>query len=335
MRYPEIVAELSANHFQDWDRIRRLIDTAKTAGADAVKLQVWQEDTMTLGDYLIKGTTWSGQRMRDLYRQAHMPWGLVEKAFIHAENMGIDCLASVFDKPSLAFLEDLGCPRYKIASFEVVDIPLIRATAATGKPIVLSTGASTEGEIWEAMTAARHARSLTLLKCTSAYPAEPSDANLKAMQSLRNMGAMTGLLDLRVGLSDHTRGIAVPVAAAVLGAQMIEKHLTLAYGDGGPDEAFSIDPVDFGVMVRSVEDAVASMGNNTIEPCEREAPSLQFRRSLYWARHVDAGQTITPEDLCTARPAAGDPPLNLWKFIGMTACRTFERGDPAHLSDTQ
>ena len=335
MNYPYIVAELSANHFRDWDRIRRLIDAAKSAGADAVKLQVWTEDTMTLGDYMIKGTQWSGSRMADLYRAAYMPWDLVEKAFIHAQQMEIDCFASVFDPAALSFLEDLGCPQYKIASFEMVDTPLIRSVAMTGKPIILSTGMATQDEIWNALSAARHSRSVTLLKCTSAYPSTAADANLAAMHSLRNLGALIYGDAIKVGLSDHTRGIVVPVVATLMGATMIEKHMTLAYHDGGPDEAFSIDQDDFAEMVRSCEDAVMARGAPDLGPTEIETRSLQFRRSLYWARHVDAGQTIVRDDLCTARPALGGSPADLWKFLGRTACRTFDRGDPAHLVDVQ
>lgn len=327
MNSPYIVAEISCNHLGSLGRAMELIDSAAYAHADAVKFQCWKDGMMCLGDYTIKGTAWSGGRMRDLYRDAWTPWDWFPKLFEYAKRVGIECFASVFDHESLAFLESLNCPRYKIASFEIVDLPLIEAVAKTGKPIVISTGMASEDEIRDAVQASwgDGGTHRTLLKCTSAYPATAASANLLTMEDL------AGWLDY--GLSDHTLGLAVPVAATALGATMIEKHLTLRRADGGPDAAFSSEPHEFKAMVAACREAALAIGMVHYGPTDAETPSLQFRRSLYWAKKLREGTLVFAEDLRTARPALGAPPSDLSKFIGRRVTRDVEFGEPAILGD--
>ena len=327
MNCPYIVAEISCNHLGSLDRAMELIDSAAYAGADAVKFQCWKDGTMVLNDYTIEGTVWAGERMRDLYRDAYTPWEWFPKLFFHARRVGIECFASVFDHESLAFLETLDCPRYKIASFEIVDLPLIEAVAKTGKPIIISTGMATYEDIVKARAAARRGYEyvdVTVLKCTSAYPATAANANLATIEDIGSCG-----------LSDHTLGLAVPVAATALGATMIEKHLTLRRAEGGPDAAFSSEPHEFKKMVAACREAALAIGNVTYGPTDAELPSLQFRRSLYWARSLPQGVPVSAQDLRTARPALGASPADLGKFIGRRLTHRVDFGDPARLDDVQ
>lgn len=325
MTTPYIVAEISCNHLGSIDRALALIDAASHAGADAVKFQCWKDGMMCLGDYTIEGTAWAGDRMRDLYRDAWTPWEWFPKLFDYARRVGIDCFASVFDHESLAFLETLNCPRYKIASFEIVDLPLIEAVAKTGKPIVISTGMAGKAEIDAAFAATCRVNKhldVTLLKCTSAYPATAAGANLGTMYELG-----------KAGISDHTLGLAVPVAATALGATMIEKHLTLKRSDGGPDAAFSSEPHEFRAMVDACREAALAIGEVRYGPTDAEKPSLQFRRSLYWANRLHPGEYVQRGDLRTARPALGAPPSDLSRFIGSRVRRAVDFGEPALLTD--
>ena len=325
MRAPYIVAEVSCNHLGSLDRALALIAAAAAAGADAVKFQCWADDKMVLGDYTIAGTVWAGQDMRALYAEAWTPWDWFPKLFFHARRVGIECFASVFDHESLAFLEGLNCPRYKIASFEIVDLPLIEAVAKTGKPIVISTGMATWDEMVQARAAARRGYEyvdVTLLKCTSAYPATAASANLATIEVIGS-----------AGVSDHTLGLAVPVAATALGATMIEKHLTLSRSDGGPDAAFSSEPHEFKAMVDACREAALSIGEVRYGPTESELPSLQFRRSLYWAEPLAPGSYVQRRHLRIARPALGAAPADLSKFINRRTTREVAYGDPAQLSD--
>jgi pseudaminic acid synthase len=320
---PYIVAEVSCNHLGSIDRALALIDAAAHAGADAVKFQCWKDGMMCLGDYTIEGTAWAGERMRDLYRDAWTPWEWFPALFDYARSHRIECFASVFDHESLAFLESLDCPRYKIASFEIVDLPLIEAVAKTGKPIVISTGMASMDSIHQATDmAGAFGSHVTLLKCTSAYPATAAAANLATMRD------MIGYRHTRVGLSDHTLGLAVPVAATALGATMIEKHLTLRRADGGPDAAFSSEPHEFKAMVDACREAAAALGTIRYGPTEAELLSLQFRRSLYWAKDIAQGETITREHFRTARPALGLPPKAMYELIGTTAQYDAEKHEP-------
>lgn len=323
---PYIIAEISCNHLGGLDRAVDLIEAAKLSGADAVKFQCWKDGMMCLGDYQIQGTVWAGSRMRDLYRDAWTPWEWFPKLFAHAARVGIECFASVFDHESLAFLESLNCPRYKIASFEITDLPLIEAVAKTGKPIVISTGMASMDRIHAAAAAAKGVE-VTLLKCTSAYPATAACANLATMCDMR------GYAKTQAGLSDHTLGLVVPVAATALGATMIEKHLTLCRADGGPDAAFSSEPHEFKAMVDACREAALAIGEVRYGPTVEEKSSLQFRRSLYWARPLREGEIILASDLRTARPALGASPADLPKFITRRVRKDMAYGDPAHLGD--
>jgi len=282
---------------------------------------------MVLGDYTIAGTAWAGRDMRALYEEAWTPWSWFPTLFDYARAHKIECFASVFDHESLAFLEGLNCPRYKIASFEIVDLPLIEAVAKTRKPIVISTGMASEVECHDALLAASGPQAhtnITMLKCTSAYPAGVWDANLDTIRRTQWY---------KQGISDHTLGLVVPIAATALGATMIEKHITLKRSDGGPDAGFSSEPHEFKAMVDACREAALSIGEVRYGPTESELPSLQFRRSLYWALPIEAGQPITREHLRTARPALGDAPANLPRFIGRTATQDHEYGEPAILAD--
>lgn len=326
MNKPYIVAEISCNHLGSLGRALELIDAAKASGADAVKFQCWERDSMVLGDYTIEGTGWHGQSMRKLYAEAWTPWDWFPRLFDYAKRVGIECFASVFDHESLRFLENLDCPRYKIASFEIVDLPLIEAVAKTGKPIIISTGMANKQEVFDAGDCAFSANvdsCITILKCTSAYPAPYSAVNLRTFIAMRDAPRFHD-----VGLSDHTLGLAVPVAATALGATMIEKHLTLRRADGGPDAAFSSEPHEFKAMVDACREAAQAIGEVRYGPTDTELPSLQFRRSLYWAKDIEPGETITREHLRTARPALGLPPKAMYELIGTKAKYGAKRHDP-------
>jgi pseudaminic acid synthase len=279
MKRPCIVAEISANHLGQYVRALALIDAAKEAGADAIKLQLYDPDKMAPSDLMIESGPWAGRNARELYREAMTPREWFLPLFEHAMRRGIEAFSSVFDVDGLAFLESLGCPRYKIASFEILDLPLIRAVSATGKPMIISTGMAAFYEIGEAVTAARWCQDLTLLKCTSAYPASPADANLAAGPALAGAGYTFGRIanSTKWGLSDHTLGLSVPVVATVLGATMIEKHLTISRSDGGPDAAFSSEPHEFAAMVKACREAAQAIGEVRYGPTESERPQLQLR----------------------------------------------------------
>jgi sialic acid synthase SpsE len=282
---PLIVAELSANHLGSLDRALRIIDAAKWAGADAVKFQTFQVKSLAPDpDRVIDSGPWAGRRAGELYSQAQTPRKWHEALFNYARAIQIEPFSSVFSPDDVDFLEELNCPRYKIASFELVDLDLIHSAAKTGKPVILSVGMATMADIYDAVCMA-HGGSpdVTVLKCTSAYPTPVSEANLATMVHLRQtfeeMGTKT-----KVGLSDHTLGIAVPVAATALGAVMIEKHLTLKRADGGPDAAFSLEPNEFKGMVQACRDAAAAIGEVRYQPTESEKPQLQFRGRTVRAR---------------------------------------------------
>lgn len=327
MTAPKIIAELSCNHLGNLDRALALVDAAAEAGADAVKLQCWAPDRMVLDrGYRIRGGPWDGRVLADLYREAWTPWDWYGDIFARAREHGIEAFASVFDAEALAFLERIGCPRYKIASFELVDLPLIRAVAHVGKPLILSTGMASADEIRDAVTTACRGRlgpaGVTVLQCTSAYPAGVEEANLCMLRYLRDRY----LVD--VGVSDHTLGATVPAVAAAMGAAMVEKHLCLSRADGGPDAGFSSEPAEFAAMVRLVREAAAVMGAPRYGPVPGEAAHAALRRSLYWALPIAAGETITPEHIRTARPAAGLPPKMLDSLIGRAATRAASAGEP-------
>jgi N-acetylneuraminate synthase len=327
---PTIVAELSCNHLGRLDRAIALIEAAKGAGADAVKLQCWHPDHMVVDrGYTIPNGPWAGRGLYDLYQEAFTPWEWFPILQDRANAIGIELFASVFDTEALHFLETLHFPRYKIASFEITDLPLIRAVAATGKPLVVSTGMATGQEIEDVFYATEETGvSITLLKCTSAYPAPASAANLATLADFH-------LYTDQVGLSDHTLGTTVAVAATALGAQMIEKHLTLSRSDGGPDAEFSAEPHEFRALVDACRDAAEAIGTVTFGPTEAERTSLQYRRSLYAIGTIGRGQEFTQNviDTCvrSARPAQGLHPD--YPLLGKRATRMIEPGEPITEAD--
>lgn len=323
-----IVAELSANHNQDYSRAIQLIEAAREAGADAVKVQTYTPDTITLNCdkpwFRVKGTVWNGDILYELYQKAYTPWDWQPKLKQAAESMGLDFFSTPFDNTAVEFLETLDVPAYKIASFEAVDIPLLQRVAATGKPVVLSTGMSSRAEIDEAVQTLRDAgcASLTLLKCTSAYPAPPEEINLLTI------GDMIATYTLPVGLSDHTLGVAVPVAAVSLGASIIEKHFTLSRSDGGPDSSFSLEPHEFSEMVDAIRIAEKAIGCVSYEVSSREAESRVFRRSLFVVEDVKAGERFTEKNVRSIRPGHGLHTRFLSEVLGRKALRDVERGTP-------
>lgn len=321
---PMIVAELSANHNGSLDRAMRTIEAVAAAGADAVKFQTWTPGTMVLDtSYVIATGPWAGRRLVELYEEAATPMEWHALLFAKAKECGIEAFSSVFDLEALGYLEALRCPRYKVASFELVDLPLIEAIAQTGKPIILSTGMATDVEIREAVDTARAAgaKRITLLHCTSAYPAPPETANLRQMGELANR-----YYQARVGLSDHTQGIGVAIMAAAMGATMIEKHVAL---DDAPglDAAFSIKPDELATLVREAPKVRAAY-RATQANVECEEPQRLLRRSLYFRADLKAGDEIGRQHVATARPARGMLPRHLDKVVGRRLLRDVKAGEP-------
>lgn len=324
-----IIAELSANHRNRFEEAVRLVEAAKAAGADAVKLQTYTPDTLTLCSdkeiFRIRGgTLWDGRTLYDLYREASMPWEWQPKLKTVAEDLGLDFFSSAFDSTAVDFLEGIGVPVYKVASLEIVDLPLIKKMAGTGKPLIISTGAATLEEIREAVATARGAgaAAVALLKCTSAYPAPPEEMNLRAIPHLAET------FDAAVGLSDHTLGIAVPVAAVALGASIVEKHFTLSRSVPGPDSAFSLEPDEFKSMVEAIRTAEKSLGEARYGPSKEEAKSMAYRRSLFVVREVKAGERFSNQNVRSIRPNGGLHPRYLPEVVGRSAKRNIESGTP-------
>ena len=324
-----IVAELSANHNQDYDQAVRLVHAAKEAGADAIKLQTYTPDTLTIdcdNEYfrIGKGTIWEGRDLYDLYSEAYTPWEWQPRLKEIANSLGLDLFSTPFDSTAVDFLEEMGVPVYKVASFEIVDLPLIRRIAQTGKPIIMSTGMATVAEIDEAVRTIREAGSsqLALLKCTSAYPALPEEMNLRTISHLAET------FGLPVGLSDHTLGIAVPVAAVALGACIVEKHFTLSRSIPGPDSAFSLEPHEFKAMVEAIRTAEKALGEVHYGVSEQEAKSRVFRRSLFVVKGVKEGEVFTGENVRSIRPGYGLHTRYLDEVIGRRASQDIKRGTP-------
>jgi N-acetylneuraminate synthase len=324
-----VVAELSANHGQRQDGAVALIRAAKEAGADAVKIQTYTPDTITLRSdrepfRIGGGTLWDGRTLHELYGEAYTPWEWQPKLKAIANELGLDLFSSPFDPTSVDFLEGMGVPAYKVASFELVDIPLVERVARTGKPLIMSTGMATLAEIEEAVSAARRAgaKEIALLKCTSAYPAPPADMNLRTIPHLAEA------FGVPVGLSDHTLGIAVPAAAVALGASIVEKHLTLSRATPGPDSAFSLEPAEFKAMVEAIRTVERGLGRVHYGVTAREAASRVFRRSLFVVKDVAAGEVLTEENVRSIRPGHGLPPKHLPEVLGRRAARRLEKGTP-------
>lgn len=323
-----IVAELSANHNGKLAHALALVDAAAEAGADAVKLQTYTPDTITLDSdapaFRLDGTLWDGHTLHDLYAEAYLPWEWHAPLKERAQGQGLDLFSAPFDETAVDFLEGIGVPAYKIASFELVDLPLIRRAAATRKPLVLSTGMATFEEIVEAIAAARDAGAagVALLKCTSAYPARAEDMNLATIPALSHR------FGVPVGLSDHSLDVAIPVAAVALGACLVEKHLTLSRDDPGPDSSFSLEPDEFAEMVAAVRVARQALGSVRYGPSDGERKMRDLRPSLFVVQDVRAGEELSEQSVRSLRPAAGLPPKYLDDVLGRVAAVDIERGTP-------
>ena len=318
---PYVIAEMSANHGGSLERALQVIEAARTCGASAVKLQTYRPDTITLDsdaeEFRIRGTLWEGRTLYDLYEEAHTPWEWHEPLFRRARELGITIFSSPFDETAVELLESLGAPAYKIASFEVVDLPLIRVVASTGKPLILSTGMADGEEIGEAVEAARSAgcEELALLHCVSGYPAPAADYNLRTIPDMRER---FGCL---VGLSDHTLDNTTAIASVALGASLIEKHFTLDRSAGGPDDSFSLEPAGLEELCTGARTAWESLGRVDYGRKSSEQGNVQFRRSLYWVRDLEAGEVVTPDAVRSVRPGHGLPPKRLDELIGRTLAR--------------
>lgn len=327
---PYVIAEMSGNHNQSLDRALAIVDAAARAGAHAVKLQTYTADTMTLdiaqGEFTIADpdSLWSGQSMHALYQQAHTPWDWHVPIMERAKAHGMACFSSPFDESSIDFLETLDVPCYKIASFECIDLPLIRRAAGTGKPLIISTGMATIGEIADAVDTARSGgcKDLVLLKCTSNYPASPENTNVRTIAHMRE------LFGCEVGLSDHTMGIGTAIAAIAFGATVIEKHFTLSRADGGVDSAFSLEPEELTSLVVEAERAWQALGEVRYGPTAAEEKARTRRRSLYIAEDLEAGDVLTTTNLRRIRPGHGLAPKFLDVLLGRRVTRAVKRGTP-------
>ncbi|AEB99044.1 pseudaminic acid synthase [Selenomonas sputigena] len=327
---PFIIAEMSGNHNQSLERALAIVDAAAAAGVDAVKIQTYTADTMTLdiaaGEFFIadQESLWKGESLYRLYEKAHTPWEWHKTIFDRCREHGIMGFSTPFDDSSVDFLEELDVPCYKIASFENVDLPLIRKVARTGKPMIASTGMTTVSELEDLVRVAREngCRDLTLLKCTSSYPASAEGTNLRTIPHMRE------LFNCGVGLSDHTLGIGVAVASIALGASVIEKHFTLSRADGGVDAAFSLEPDEMAQLVRECRAAALAMGEVRYEIAEQEKKSLRFRRSLYIVEDMKAGDAITEENVRRIRPGHGLSPKYNGMILGKRINRDVKRGTP-------
>ncbi len=327
---PFVIAELSGNHNQSLERALELVTLAARCGADAVKLQTYTADSMTLdiadGEFVIDNpaSPWYGMNLHALYRQAHTPWEWHEAIFRHARELGIIPFSSAFDAASVDFLAGLDVPCIKIASFECIDLPLIARAARTGLPLIISTGMASLTEIAEAADAARDngCRDLALLKCTTTYPASPDDSNLATIPHMRQT------FGCEVGISDHTLGIGVALAGVVLGASIVEKHLTRSRDEGGVDAAFSLEPAEMQALVQESERAQRAVGVIGYGPSEAERPALKRRRSLYVTRDTAAGETLTADNLRSIRPGHGLPPKHLDQVLGRKINQAVKAGTP-------
>lgn len=327
---PFIIAELSGNHNQSLERAMTIVEASARAGAHAVKLQTYTADTLTLpfkeGEFVISdaNSLWKGKSLHDLFQDAHTPWDWHAPLFQRCKEVGVLCFSTPFDETAVDFLETLDSPAYKIGSFECTHLPLLERVAATGKPVILSTGMATIAEIDEAVTTLRTAgcKELVLLKCTSSYPALPDDLNLRSLPHLRQM------FDCEVGVSDHTQGIGAAVAAVALGASVIEKHVTLCRADGGVDAAFSIEPNELALLVRESDRAWRSLGQVWYGPTTGEQTAVTRRRSLYVSREMQAGDILTPENLRIVRPGHGLAPRFYEVVLSRPVLKPIRAGTP-------
>ena len=324
-----IIAEMSANHMQDFDTAVKIIKVAKGAGADAIKLQTFTPDTVTIdcdNEYfkIKQGSVWDGQTLYELYKKAYMPWEWQPKLKRIAEEEGLICFSTPSDRSSVDFLENINVPAYKIASYEITDIPLIEYVASKGKPIILSTGVATFMDILEALHACGRAKNkqIALLKCVSAYPTPLEEVNLKVISYLIN------LFDIAIGLSDHTLGISVPIASVALGACIIEKHLCLDRKSGSLDAGFSLEPNEFKAMVKAIREVEKALGEDTYRFTEKMRKGKELCRSLFAVEDIKAGEVYTEENIHSIRPGYGASPGMLKDLLGEKALRDVKRGMP-------
>ena len=324
---PFIIAEMSGNHNHSLERALAIVDAAADAGADAIKLQTYTADTMTLpGAFTIEdeNSLWKGRELYDLYKEAYTPWEWHKPIFERAKERGLIAFSSPFDETAVDFLEELGAPVYKIASFENTDHPLLRKAAATAKPVIMSTGAATLTELDEAVHVLRSAgcEQLILLKCTSTYPSTPENTNLSTIPHMRE------LFGVQIGLSDHTMGVGAAVAAVALGATVIEKHFTLSRADGGVDSAFSLEPQELHALVVESERAWQALGHVQYGVQRAEEKSRLFKRSVYAAKDIAAGEAFTKENIRVIRPGLGLAPKHYDELLGKPASKAIKAGTP-------
>jgi N-acetylneuraminate synthase len=326
--FPYVIAEMSANHNGDINNAYKIIDMAKAQGADAVKLQTYKPDTITLDmrtpEFMIEGGLWGGQSLYELYESAYMPWDWHKPLFEYAREKEITIFSSPFDHTAVDLLEDLNAPAYKIASFEAVDLPLIEYVAQTGKPMIISTGMADAEEIQEAIDAARAGgcKELAILHCVSGYPAPAEDYNLRTLVDMQSR------FGLPVGLSDHTLDNTTAIASVALGACIIEKHVTLDRCGGGPDDSFSLEPAELKALCDGARTAWHALGKIDYGRKSSEQSNVKFRRSLYFVKDIKAGEVITPEHVKSIRPGYGLAPKLLGTVVGAFAKKDFSRGEP-------
>ncbi|MGG0662693.1 pseudaminic acid synthase [Viridibacillus arvi] len=332
---PFIIAEMSGNHNQSLERALEIVEAAARAGADALKIQTYTADTLTLNldtpDFVISDpeSLWGNRSLYDLYNEAYTPWEWHKPIFDRAKELGMIAFSTPFDDTAVDFLEELDVPLYKIASFENTDLPLIKKVASTGKPMIVSTGMATVAELDELVRTAKEAgcNDLILLKCTSTYPATPENTNISTIPHMRE------LFDIQIGLSDHTMGTGVAVASVAFGATVIEKHFTLSREDGGVDSAFSMEPEEMKALVIETERAWQAIGSVTYGPTEKEKTSLKFRRSIYVSIDIKAGEKFTTKNIKIVRPGYGLEPKYFDRILGKVATKEFKKGMPITIED--
>lgn len=324
-----IIAELSANHNGSFENAVKLIKEAKKAGVDAVKLQTYTADSITIdcdNEYfqIKQGTLWDGRTLHDLYKEAYTPWDWQPKLKKIAEEEGLICFSSPFDKTAVDFLEEMNVPAYKVASFEITDIPLIEYIASKGKPVIMASGIATLADIEEAIQACLRMGNdqIAFLKCTSAYPASLDEVNIRTIPNLADT------FNVVPGLSDHTMGITVPIAAVALGAKIIEKHITLSRADGGPDAAFSLEPDELKEMVKAIRDTEKALGTISYALTDKLRKSREFSRSLFVVENVQQGELLTEENVRSIRPGFGMAPKYYKDIIGQRASKDISKGTP-------
>jgi len=331
---PFLIAEMSGNHNQSIDRALEIVKAAAAAGADAIKLQTYTADTITMnirgGMFEIEDNSsqWAGKNLYELYQEAHTPWEWHKEIFDYASNLGLIAFSSPFDETAVDFLEELNVPAYKIASFESNHFPLLKKVAITGKPIIISSGASKLDQLYESVQVLRSngASNIGILKCTSSYPASPINSNLRTIPVFQKI-----FPDCVIGLSDHTMGIGVPLASIALGARIIEKHFTLSRADGGVDSTFSLEPEEMKLLVLESERAFQALGKIQLDSQKSEQKSKQFRRSIYVIKDIKKGEVFSSTNIKIIRPGDGMQPKYYDMLLGKDSPKNFKKGEPLHI----